>query len=91
MIEPKQIHRYYKTASLGEIKEVHLHHLSGVNGSGLGRCSCVRHKNENGVVHCCPIMGKARLNPLKVIAIQGLELGMAVLSTNGKYLRKELQ
>ena len=43
-------------------------------------------------IHCCFLMGKARVTPRKFVSIQHLELTAAVLSAKcGKFIKKELQ
>ena len=63
-----------------------MHHFSDVSQSGYGQCSYIRAQ-----IHCCLLIGKSRVTPLKFISILRLELTAAALSVKiSKMLREEL-
>ena len=65
--------------------------MSDASQSGYGQCPYLRLIDENGRVHCSLVMGKARVVPLKIVTIPGLELTAATDSVRvGTMLEEEL-
>lgn len=70
---------------------IQLHHFADASELGYGVVSYVRMSNDQGGIHVCFLMGKARVAPLKQLTIPRLELAAAVLSVKvDKLLRTEL-
>ena len=77
--------------TFGKVVSSQIHHFSDASIKGYGTVSYLRQEDENGKVHCCILLGKSRLAPLKTISIPRLELSAAVLAVNtDKLLRNEL-
>ena len=75
-----RIGRSYKLHDFGKVVKTELHHLSDASSIAYGQCSYIRQVDEFGRVISAYLFVKARVAPLKVIAIPRLELGAAVLS-----------
>ena len=59
--------------------------------TGYGQCSSLRLVDENGSIHCCLVLGKARVAPLRSVTIPGFELTSAtVLVRVANVLKEEL-
>ena len=90
-LESLRIPRCYQPENFGTLTDVQLHHFSDASQLGLGQCSYLRLKDDQGIVHCSLVMGKARVCPLKVINIPRLELSAAALSVKlARFLSREL-
>ena len=79
-LEDHKINRCFKAGGLGKIKEFWLHHFSDASEEGYGQVSYLRMVNMNEMIHCCFLLGKARVTPKKFVLIPHLELVAAVLS-----------
>nr|XP_055049264.1 uncharacterized protein LOC129434357 [Misgurnus anguillicaudatus] len=87
-----EIKRSYLPSSFGNIKGYELHHFSDASVSGYGECTYLRAVSESNSVHCCLVMGKARVSPTKVTTIPRLELSAAVVAVKtSDMLRNELE
>ena len=85
------IARCFKPKSFGNVKPYSLHHFSDASDIGYGHTSYLRMVNEDGKVHCCLLIGKSRVTPLKVVSVPRLELTAAVLSVKiCQQLKQEL-
>ena len=68
-----------------------LHHFPDASEIGHGAVSYLRIVNERGEIHCCLIMAKSRLAPIKPVTIPRMELLAAVLATRlDAMIRQEL-
>ena len=91
-LELYKISRCYKPSGFGKVKQIWLHHCSDASQEGYEQVSYLRMVSNKDKIHCCFLMGKARVNPRKFLSIPRLELTAAVLSAKcGKFLKKELQ
>ena len=87
-----KISRCYKPNGFGKVKQIWLHNFSDVFQEGYGQDSYLRMVNNKDEIHCCFLMGKARVTLRKFVSIPCLELTAAVLSANfSKFKKKELQ
>ncbi|XP_027004017.2 uncharacterized protein LOC113643787 [Tachysurus fulvidraco] len=82
------IPRCYHPHNFGNIVRVELHHFSDASNVGYGSCSYLRYKNDKDEIHCCLVMAKARVAPLKIISIPRLELSAAVTSAKMSVMLK---
>ena len=81
----------YEAKNFGSITNCSLHHFINVSQSGYGQCSYIRFVNDRTQIHCCLLIRKSRVTPLKSISIPKLELTVAALSVKiSKMLREEL-
>ena len=46
-----------------------LHYFSDASINGYGQCTYLRQINEEGRVHCCLVIGKSRVTPLRMITV----------------------
>ena len=84
-LQDKNLSRCMKPKDFGNITNCTLHHFSDVSQSGYGQCS------YRAQIHCCLLIGKSRVTPLKFISIPRLELTASALSVKiSKMLREEL-
>ncbi|XP_073785217.1 uncharacterized protein [Danio rerio] len=84
--------RCYYPSSFSKIVLTELHHFSDASNLGYGACSYLRVKSDKNEVHCCLVMAKARVAPIKIKSIPRLELAAAVVSARLSVLLKaELQ
>ena len=74
-----KIARCFKPKNFGNVKGYSLHHFSDVSDIGYGQASYLQMVNEDGKVHCCLLIGKSRVTPLKFNSVPRLELTAAVL------------
>ena len=87
-----RIPRCYKPSDFGEIQSVELHHFSDASLLGYGQCSYLRMTNSKGEIHCCLVMSKSRVTPLKSVTVPRLELAAALVSVNiSMFLKRELK
>ena len=79
-IEQLHVQRCFKPADFGEVTSASLHHFSDASELGYGPCSYIRMVCKEGNIHCCLLMGTARVVPKKFVSIPRLELTAATLS-----------
>ncbi|XP_028404810.1 uncharacterized protein LOC114527376 [Dendronephthya gigantea] len=79
-LEEVKTGRCFKPQYFGEIKSTHLHIFSDGSRVGYGAVAYLRLENNNGRIHCSFVLGKARLAPIREIAIPRLELSAAVMA-----------
>ena len=85
--------RCMKPKDFGKITNCTSHHFSDASQSGYGQCSYIRLVNDRAQIHCCLLIGKSRVIPLKFLSIPRLsaKLTAAALSVKiSKMLREEL-
>ena len=70
----------YEAKKLRSIADCLLNNFSDACQSAYGQCSYIRFVNDKAQIHCCLLIGKSRVTPLKFISIPRLELTAAVLS-----------
>ena len=88
------IPRCFKPKDFGEVKHVELHHFADPSQEhGYGTASYLRLVNSQGQIHCCFVMGKSRVKPLKTaVTVPKLELTAATLPTKvNKVIMRELE
>ncbi|XP_070566927.1 uncharacterized protein [Ptychodera flava] len=86
------IPRCYKPQHFGRLESVELHHFSDASMEGYGVASYLRLVDVSGSIHCCLIVGKSRVAPMKTVTIPRLELTAATVSAKiSKQLHEELQ
>nr|XP_054587464.1 uncharacterized protein LOC129152993 [Nothobranchius furzeri] len=87
-----QIKRCYIPPDFGRVNGFELHHFADASTSGYGECSYLRVTNQEGQVHCCLVMGKARITPNNIMTIPRLELLASVVAVRvSDLLRNELE
>ena len=85
------VQRCFKPAEFGPIATYEIHHFADSSAEAYGACTYLRLTNEQGSIHCCFLIGKCRLAPLKTLSIPKLELSAAVLAVRlDIMIRKEL-
>ena len=90
-LEEILVDRCLKPPNFGEITSCELHTFSDASLKGYGAVTYSRLTNQQGDVHCCFLMGKSRLAPLKATTIPRLELSAAVTATRlDKMMNNEL-
>ena len=86
-----KIARCFKSKNFGHVKGYSVHHFSDASGIGYGQASYLQIANEDGKVHCCLLIGKSCVIPLKFVLLPPLELTAAVLSVKiSQQLKQEL-
>ncbi|VDI18897.1 Hypothetical predicted protein [Mytilus galloprovincialis] len=86
------IQRCVKLKDFGNITVCELYHFSDASTLGYGQCSYLRLIDENGLIHCTLLMGKARVTPRRLLTIPRLELSAAIVSIRiSQLLKQELQ
>ena len=73
--------RCIKPKAFGDVVTTELHHFSDASEIGYGAVSYLKIVNERGEIHCCLIMAKSRLAPIKPVIIPRMELSATVLAT----------
>ena len=76
----KQFIIIIKPADFGRVVESSIHHFSDASEDGYVQASYLRLVNNQGVIHCVLLIGKARVTPLRYVSIPRLELVAATLS-----------
>ena len=61
----------------GEIVQIQLHHFADASQMAYGAASYIRLTDSEGHIHCCLLMAKSRLAPIKQLTIPRLELTAA--------------
>ena len=75
----------------GEIVQIQLHHFADASQMAYGAASYIRLTDSEGHVHCCLLMAKSRLAPIKQLTIPRLELTAATLAVRLDHMiRREL-
>ena len=74
------IPRCFIETGFGNFFRRELHYFSDASINGYGQCTYLRQINDEGRVHCCLVIGKSRVTPLRMITIPRLELTAALLS-----------
>ena len=69
--------------------ESSIHHFSNASEDRYGQVSYLRLVNDQGVVHCVLLTGKARLSSLKYLSVPRHKLVAATLSVKIALLLKE--
>ena len=78
-------------SGFGVVAHTELHHVSDASQTAYGAVSYLGVVSETGVVHCCFMLGKSKLAPMKQLTIPRLELVAAVVAVQLEVtLRKEL-
>ena len=90
-LQDKSLSRCMKPKDFGSTTNCTLHHFSDASQSGYGQCSYIRFVSDRVQIHCCLLIGKSRVTPLKFILIPALKLTAAALSVKiSKMLGEEL-
>ena len=79
-LEEIEIQRCIKPADFGRVEESSIHHFSDASEDRYGQASHLRLVNNQSVIHCVLLIGKARVSPLKYVSILGLEVVAATVS-----------
>ena len=74
MLQDKSLPWCMKPKDLGGIANCTLHHFPDTSQRGYDQCSYMRSVNDRVQIHCCLLIGKSRVTPLKFISIPRLEL-----------------
>jgi len=82
-----ELPRCFKPEEFGEIKTWQLHHFADALCRAYAAVSYLRLVNFFGKIHCCFLIGKTRVAPLKIYSIPRLELTKAVLAAEVKVSR----
>ena len=91
-LEIVHLGRCFKAHGFGKVVDCSLHHFSNACENGYGQTSYIRLVCEKGRILCSPVMGKARVAPLKYISVPRMELVAATLLVKqSTLLRNELQ
>jgi len=86
-----ELPRCFKPDEFGEIKTWQLHHFADASCRAYAAVSCLRLVNFSGKIHCCCLIGKARVAPLEICSIPRLELTAPVLAVQlDRLVRREL-
>lgn len=69
-----------------------LYHFADASVTGYGECTYLQTINKSNEVHCCLLMGKARVSPTKVTTVPRLDLTAAVVAVQtSDMLQNELE
>ena len=86
-----EIQRCIKPADFGRVVESSIHHFSDASEDGYEQANYLRLVNNQGVIHCVLLIGKAKVSTLRYVPIPRLELVAATLSVKiASLLREEL-
>ena len=80
MLEGLSVDRCFKSANFGKIADCSLHHFADACEYAYGQGSYLNIVNETGIIHCCLVIGKSKVAPLKYITILRMKLVAATLS-----------
>ena len=77
----------FKPSGFGKIKEFWLHNFSDASELGYGQASYLRTVNMDERIHCCFLVGKARVTTKKFVSNPHLELvaRSRTVSKGGKF------
>ena len=64
----------------GVVDRIELRTFSDANTVSHGACTYLRSVYHNGMVHCCLVVRKSRVSPLKKVSIPRLEQVATVLA-----------
>ena len=85
------IQRCIKPDEFHDIVTYEINHFADASSCAYGACCYIRLIDAHGNTHCCFLIGKSRLAPVKTVSIPTLELTAAVLSVKlDKLVRKKL-
>ena len=91
-LEALSVDRCFRPANFGKIVDCSLRHLADACEYAYGQASYLRIVDETGRIHCCLVIGKSRVAPLKYITMPRMELVAATLSVKiSAFLKRELQ
>ena len=91
-LENVEINRCYKPTNFGKIISCEVHNFADASNVGYGVATYIRLLNDKNDIHCCLIMGKARVAPLKVITIPRMELTAAMIAVKiNQLIQKEIE
>jgi hypothetical protein len=91
-LQDVEVPRYFKSHTLGEVKNTQLHHFSDASNEAYGAVSYLRFTDVSDRVHCSLVMGKSRVTPMKPATIPRLELTAAtVAAKQHRQLQEELE
>lgn len=85
-IEDVAIRRGFRSKDAAKLKQVQLHVFCDGSELGYGACAYLRLVDENDLVSCSLVLGKARLAPMKQLSIPRMELSGAVVACRIKAL-----
>jgi hypothetical protein len=86
-----QADRCIKLKDFNDIVSSQLIHFSDSSEAGYGVVTYIRLVNKDGRIHCCLLMSKSGVAPLKQITIPRMELAAATVAIRvDKMLKKEL-
>ena len=92
LLESLEVPRCFKPEGMQELKKVELHHFSDTSTEGYGQCTYLRLVDNNNLVNCSLVIGKARVTPLKPVTVPRLELTAALVSVRvSSMLSRELR
>ena len=85
------IPRWIQPTDFGSIRRKELHHFCDASTSGYGACSYLKLINHDGKSHCCLLIAKSKVAPIKTVTVPRMELQAAVLAANlSEVLHREL-
>ena len=91
-LEGLPVDRCFTPANFGKTVDCSLYHLADACEYAYGQASYLRIVDETGRIHCCLVIGKSRVAPLKYITMPRMELVAATLSVKiSALLKRELQ
>lgn len=91
-LQEVQLQRCIIPDGFGRIVQANLHHFCDASMEGYGAVSYLRAVNDEGKVHCCFMLAKAKLAPMKQLTIPRLELVGAVTAVKlDVALRQEMK
>ena len=91
-LEKLSVDRCFKPASFGKIVDCSLHHFADACNFAYGQASYLHIVDETGRIHCCLVIEKSTVAPLKYITMPRMELVAATLSVKiSALLKRELQ
>ena len=91
-LEGLSVDRCFKPTNFGKIVDCSLHYFADGCEYAYGQASYLRIVDESERIHCCLVIGKSRVAPLKYITMPRMELLAATLSVKmSALLKRELQ
>ncbi len=90
-LEETNVKRCFKPRDFGVLKEIQLHIFSDGSRVGYGAVAYLRLVDQDDAIHCCFVLGKARVAPIREITIPRLELSATVISVKlNRIIQNEL-